>query len=999
MKKLTTLIIVFVLLVGFAYTLKITAKAKDGYEITEEILTESQKIQSSLLVSTYNQQVQNQDNYYLTRLNWANEGILDGNDIHIILPSAYSSSDISLVSNDDYGVEVADLSPMDKIEFDVSIINGGLYAIYLDYYVKPESSTSPSLNITINDVTQFTEANDLPLKTLWVLEDEKRYDRYHDELTPKNIIETTWLYEEPIMDPGAFTDGPLQFKLSQGSNKISITVNEGKLLLGKIRIQNLKESNVSYDQYISSYSDKEVVNQELLTFEAEDIANKSRQGIRIKYHRESNVTPYSYKNRLLNIVDGGSYNSAGDSITYEFTVPKSGLYKIGFKYMTLGNSGMPSFRTILIDGELKFNELRHYCFPSTGQWRNEVLQNENGNPFMIYFEEGSVHTITLSVSNSHIAPVYHRLLNTLKDIQDLSIEVNKITGGLDDKQRKWNLVKHINGLEDRLQAIKTDLTTSISEIALITNLDDSVVLTDLRVAYSTLNRIISKPDRLATEKSTFNVGEYSTYSKINSSLEPLVTHPLSLDKYYVAGMNSKLAAARANIFIRIKDTVVASIYSFINPKYNSSNKIDEDAIHIWVNKSRPYVEVMQRMIDEEFTKKTGIKVELSIMPDENKIILANAAGTTPDGVIGISFTKPFEFAIRGIIDNLREYEGFYELASEFNPNTFTLYIYDDGVYAIPETQDVKLLFYRKDILSNLGLTPPDTWQDVISMIPVLQKYDLGLYVPIGEENSYKGTDKTTPFIYQYGGALYDEASMTTSINSEKSYEAFRLMTELFTVYNLPASTANFYHKFKGGTLPVGIGDVNTYIQLKYATPELAGQWGVLPVPGIKNEDGVTERWTPTYGNSSIIFSNSKKKDKVWELIKWWSSGAIQAEYSYAIQSSLGDRYLYLSANLNGFNAGAWPSDTKNVINEQWQWIANTGRVPGDYILERELSNAWNRVVFSGIHPRIAIDDAKLIIDIELERKLEEFGYMDANGNIMKPYLVPTKDNIERWMTP
>ena len=59
-------------------------------------------------------------------------------------------------------------------------------------------------------------------------------------------------------------------------------------------------------------------------------------------------------------------------------------------------------------------------------------------------------------------------------------------------------------------------------------------------------------------------------------------------------------------------------------------------------------------------------------------------------------------------------------------------------------------------------------------------------------------------------------------------------------------------------------------------------------------------------------------------------------------------------------------------------------MPGDYVLERELSNAWNKVVFNGVHPRIAIDDAKLIIDMELERKLQEFGYVDVNGNMIKP---------------
>ncbi|NLC95108.1 MAG: extracellular solute-binding protein, partial [Bacilli bacterium] len=219
----------------------------------------------------------------------------------------------------------------------------------------------------------------------------------------------------------------------------------------------------------------------------------------------------------------------------------------------------------------------------------------------------------------------------------------------------------------------------------------------------------------------------------------------------------------------------------------------------------------------------------------------------------------------------------------------------------------------------------------------------------------------------------------------------------FTVYNLPVSTANFFQHFRTGVIPVGIGDANMYIQLKYAAPELAGLWGIAPIPGVRNEDGIVERWDPTYGSSSIIFKNSKKKQQTWELIKWWSSKETQADFSYNIQATLGNKFLYMTANIEGFKMSAWPNDSKDVILEQWQWIQATGKVPGDYMLERELSNAWNKVVFDGINPRIAIDEAKITIDLELERKLIEFGYMDEKGRIIRRYQIPTIHNIEKWV--
>ena len=73
------------------------------------------------------------------------------------------------------------------------------------------------------------------------------------------------------------------------------------------------------------------------------------------------------------------------------------------------------------------------------------------------------------------------------------------------------------------------------------------------------------------------------------------------------------------------------------------------------------------------------------------------------------------------------------------------------------------------------------------------------------------------------------------------------------------------------------------------------------------------------------------------------------------------------------------------------------KVPGGYKLERELSNVWNRVIFDGVDVRSAVDDAKILIIRELNRKYIEFGYMDKNGAIIKPYVITTIDDVKSWM--
>ena len=109
------------------------------------------------------------------------------------------------------------------------------------------------------------------------------------------------------------------------------------------------------------------------------------------------------------------------------------------------------------------------------------------------------------------------------------------------------------------------------------------------------------------------------------------------------------------------------------------------------------------MITEEFTPQTGIEVDLSLMPDQTKLVLANASGDSPDVATGVNYSIPFELGIRGALKDLTQFDDFAEVAGRYTEGLLMPYVIDDSVYAIPETMNFQVLFYRKDILDKLGL--------------------------------------------------------------------------------------------------------------------------------------------------------------------------------------------------------------------------------------------------------------------------------------------------------
>ena len=76
------------------------------------------------------------------------------------------------------------------------------------------------------------------------------------------------------------------------------------------------------------------------------------------------MTPFDYKTKVLNVLDGGSTQDGGSLVTYEFNVENKGYYQICFKYLHSANLGVVSSKNILIDGSIPFKELVSYKFDS-----------------------------------------------------------------------------------------------------------------------------------------------------------------------------------------------------------------------------------------------------------------------------------------------------------------------------------------------------------------------------------------------------------------------------------------------------------------------------------------------------------------------------------------------------------------------------------------------------------------------------------------------------------
>ncbi len=912
-------------------------------------------------------------------------------DVAVEIPATAMGGDITDGAAYGYDGDVRRFERGDVITLNVTIDEAGAYRLSLDYLDIGTSILTNRLSVKINGAYQFEESHSIDLLTEWrFATDTFTRDRYGNEILPNSVKHDAFI-RSSFYDATALNAEPLTFLLDAGANTIELVHRRGELLIGSLWLKSPR-THQTYDEYLALHEGAELQHDANLILGAETFVSKTSPSTRLRSERNPGATSYDTRSLRLNAIDGWSFRHGNNTITYEIDVETAGFYHIGINYRQNYLMQMPVFREIRVNGDVPFDTLRMVPFHFSNTYTTMML-GDGENPYKIYLDEG-VNTFSMRVVLEPYRNAYEHVIQLMSEMTDLSLEIRRLTGNTQDRYRTWRLETRIPDIHDRLARWIETLKHVHEGLSTYSEHHSPGELTNLSLAIDQLQRLADNVNNIPNRMQLLADGDASTAQLLGTMAQIFLENGLDLEHIYVGG-DPTPPRTRPNMFVRASEGVQRFFLSFFIDDY-STGEVGADTIEIWVNYPRPYVEIMQQIIDSEFTAQTGIPVQLSLMPDENKLILASAANRAPDVALGVNHWIPYEFAIRGASMDLRQFPGYADTVANFAPGVMIPYAFEDGMYGMPLTQNFWVTFYRTDIFESLNLPVPDTWDDVIEILPELQRFGMNFYHPLAMFGGFKPFVATIPFIYQFGGDLYSDDGMQTTLNTEENLEGIRLMSDLFTIYNLPKQAPNFYNHFRTGLLPIGVSDLATYLQLTVAAPEIAGQWEIAPHPGVRNVHGDVERWAASGAQSMMILADTKMPNESWQFLEWWMSTDTQVNFATRLQTTYGTEFLWNTANLEAFAQIPLPEEHVDIILTQWEFALEASRIPGTYMVERELSNAWNKIVFNDANPRIALDTAVRIANREIIYRMEEFGYAE-DGVSLRPYLVPTIHTIDYWL--
>ncbi|MGL4589287.1 MAG: extracellular solute-binding protein [Mycoplasmatales bacterium] len=847
------------------------------------------------------------------------------------------------------------------------------YAIGIEYI--------SSGNLVIDDNVEFKLNNQLvnqqsffTLPTAFEYSSQKfKVDRFGNEVLPQQKVNMS-VQKFFLRPTDGTTSDSTQVQFKAGNNKLELTA-----LTNEIKIKNVflkaAETNLMYP------STKPTGEQ--IVIEAEHFTQKNDLAINAKNEVSNLVTPTETKLKKINVVDGNTFKKGGQQISYEIDVPTAGNYLLGLRGLNNDRAKTPVLVNIYVNGEVQSDYFQGYKIANTSAYQTQMSEKP------LYLKAGK-NQITIELSVEEYNQVLSDLNNVSTKVQTLGKEINKITGGTVDQNRDWQLTTYLPTVTKDLEEIKAQLVAVKEKLLKQTNGLPSENSNSVDLMIANIDELLTDPNNVPNNLELFSKGSTSVLALTTKLLKSIVIHPYSLDKLYFVPVGKGLSEEIPSFWSNQMFALNIFFSSFTQSETNEQKYTKE--ITVWTKRPRQYVDVLQQMTDEEFTPKTGIKVNFSLMTDQNKITMANSAGVQPDIVMGLDNWYIWELGFRGAFADVTQFAQTKEILKPMAAGSEITMASGDKLFGIPETQESYVMFYRKDILEEQNLTPPKTWDEMLEMVPTLQNNGMNFYLPIAGDTALKPFFTTYPFYAQRGLGVYSKDGITTTIDSPESVETMQFLVDLYTIYGLPASVPIFYDSFRDGSIPIGVSNFASYIQLAYAAPELSDKWAIALAPGTRQTDSTINHSMGGGQTASAILDKSPNKAESIDFFSWWMSTEVQIEYQQRVLATYGPEYLWNSANSEAFAALPLPQADLDVFAQTFPWILETPKTPGGYAVERGISDIWNGAVFKGENVKARTDEETDKINKELRRKYQEFNYLDAEGNLLKPYPIPTLES-------
>lgn len=838
-----------------------------------------------------------------------------------------------------------------EVTFTVDVPQDARYCLGLNYFAVSGKGSSIEYSLFVDGKHPFSDCASVSFPRYYkYANDTFSRDSNDNELRPEQVDVPMWCFS-PVMDEEGLYVDPYSFYFTSGTHTITLKALRDGIVISSLVLYK-PDKIIGYEQY-KSEKDGTELSGDTIIIEAEKPSLKTSPVLYPNADRSDALTSTSHPVKTrLNTIGGGNWAYRTQQITWDFEVPADGYYKIGFRYKQNFLRGMSTYREIQIDGKVPFKELSVVDFPYTSSW-----DLADTGEYRIYLTKGK-HSVTLTPTLSVTADIVLRTNECISKLNDAYSQIISITGTTPDMWRNYYLHEAVPGLKDTFRDVYKELLSISDDMYEITGTRGSEASLIDRVCKQ-LKKFIKSQDAVSEHLESF----HSNISSLSSWALNLQNQGLLLDRIFITPYKADFPEVKTSLWQNFVFGMRAFIgaftedYSAIGNVYTGDS---DKSITVWTSSGRDQADIIKEHIDAEFVEEKGIYVNLQLI--QGSLETAVLSGRGPDVSIGAG--SPVSLALRDAVVPLDGFSDFESVVEKYPKTMLEPFNIKGHTYALPEGVNFDMMFYRTDIFDRLGLNPPKTWDEFYEVTEVLQRNNMNVGLP---------ADLFSVLVLQMGGRIFNHSLTSTELTSNTAYKAFQMYTDFYSQYGAPI-VKDDYNRFRTGELPLTIITYDFYLKLYASAPEIRNLWKMTTIPAVKEGENIaiiTE-------TAACIYEKSKNKDAAWEFLKWWTSTETQRTYSYKVESVFGVAGRYTSADPDAFSQVAWSGEELEVLTSQRDKSVALPTVPGNYYVARNITNAFEAVLYNQKNPREALKYWINQTDQEIKRRSEEFDVGEDN---------------------
>jgi multiple sugar transport system substrate-binding protein len=383
---------------------------------------------------------------------------------------------------------------------------------------------------------------------------------------------------------------------------------------------------------------------------------------------------------------------------------------------------------------------------------------------------------------------------------------------------------------------------------------------------------------------------------------------------------------------------------------------DDEVVRFWAIGREG--EVAGAIANEFMQRNPDIRIEVQKMPmtaAHEKLLTAYAGEALPD-VCQVGNTWLAEFDALEALEPLDSFisESSFPVTDYF-PAILDSNRLEGRLVGIPWYVDTRLLFYRTDMLKEVGLdAPPTSWDEWRETLAAIKKnvgpQRYSILLPINEY------DQIIILGLQQPAEMLRDNGRYGNFRSPDFRRAFSFYEEMFKREWAPRASntqiSNVWDEFGNGLYAFYMSGPWNIAEFKRRLPErLQDDWMTASMPG-PDGPGISNAG----GSSLVIFRSSRLKDKAWKFIEYLSAVETQRRF-YQLTGDIPPRVSTWDA------PELMSSPYSRAFREQLDRVRSPPRVPEWERIAQEMRMAQERVVLGAA----SVDEAV----VELDRKADE----------------------------